>query len=80
MVLKLHATVKSRCVVACSSLGVLLGAWLAPSLAPVPVQAQTKAAPVVRVEGSSTVFPIMEVAAKAFMTRQGDRPVTIALK
>ena len=80
MVLKLPATVQSRCVVACSSLGVLLGAWLAPSLAPVPVQAQTKAAPVVRVEGSSTVFPIMEVAAKAFMTRQGDLPVTIALK
>jgi hypothetical protein len=65
---------------ASSCLGVLLGAWLAPSLAPVPARAQTGAAPVVRIEGSSTVFPIMEEAAKAFQKRQGDRPVSIALK
>ncbi|MBW4529048.1 MAG: PstS family phosphate ABC transporter substrate-binding protein [Aphanothece saxicola GSE-SYN-MK-01-06B] len=80
MVLKLPATVQSRGVMACSGLGVLLGAWLAPSLAPVPAQAQTGTAPVVRIEGSSTVFPIIEVAAKAFQTRQGGQPVSIALK
>jgi phosphate transport system substrate-binding protein len=80
MVLKLPATVRSRGVMACIPLGVLLGAWLAPSLAPAPARAQTGTAPVVRIEGSSTVFPIMEEAAKAFQKRQGDRPVSIALK
>ncbi|MDM7954019.1 MAG: PstS family phosphate ABC transporter substrate-binding protein [Cyanobium sp. CZS 25K] len=42
--------------------------------------AQTTPAPVVRIEGSSTVFPIMELAAKAFMERQGGQPVSISLK
>ena len=80
MVLKLPATVQSRGVLACSGLGVALCAWLAPSLVPVPAQAQTGAAPVVRIEGSSTVFPILEEAAKAFLKRQGGQPVSIALK
>jgi phosphate transport system substrate-binding protein len=80
MVPKLPATVHSRGVIACSGLAVLLGAWLAPSVAPVPALAQSAAAPVVRIEGSSTVFPIMEAAARAFQKSQGDRPVSIALK
>ena len=80
MVLKLPATVRSRGVMACIPLGVLLGAWLAPSLATVPARAQTSSAPVVRIEGSSTVFPIMEEAVRAFQKSQGDRPVSITLK
>lgn len=61
-------------------LAALVGGWLVPSLSTVPVRAQSGAAPVIRIEGSSTVFPLMEAAARAFQERQGDRPVSIALK
>ncbi len=64
MVLKLSATVRSRGVMVGGGLAALLGAWLAPHLSAVPAQAQTGVAPVVRIEGSSTVFPLMEEAAE----------------
>jgi phosphate transport system substrate-binding protein len=63
-----------------SALAAFLGTALAPSSAALPVQAQAAAAPVVRIEGSSTVFPIQQVAVRAFRERQGDRRVSIALK
>ena len=61
-------------------LAVLFGMALAPSSAVLPVQAQAAAAPVVRIEGSSTVFPILQVAVRAFRERRGDRRVAVSLQ
>ena len=63
-----------------SGLAALLGSWMAPHLSAVPAQAQTGVAPVIRIEGSSTVFPLMEEAARAFQGRPGAGSVSIALK
>ena len=80
MVLKLPSTVRSRGLMVGSGLAALLGSWMAPHLSAVPAQAQTGVAPVIRIEGSSTVFPLMEEAARAFQGRPGAGSVSIALK
>ena len=63
-----------------SAIAVLFGMALALALALLPVQAQGAAAPVVRIEASSTVLPILQVAVRAFRDRRGDQRVAIPLR
>ncbi len=80
MVPKLSATGPMLRTGARAGVALLLGASLGTALTAKRADAQTAPAPVVRIEGSSTVFPIMEAAAKAFQERPGGPPVSIALK
>ncbi|WP_254216686.1 PstS family phosphate ABC transporter substrate-binding protein [Synechococcus sp. CCY 9618] len=59
--------------------GVVLAA-VVPAVPSGALLAQASPAPVVRVEGSSTVFPIMEVAARAFRASSGGRSVRVTMK
>jgi len=80
MVPKLTTSPRSRGAIALAGLSGLVAAWWLPSIDPALAQARNETAPEVRIEGSSTVFPIMELAAAAFQEREGDPPARIVLK